>query len=1124
MRLFAALLLVLACVAGRAQSAQYTQVPLNTIDVNAGIPVAPTEMVRHNGALFAIIIKPNSSETGWLWRSDDDGDTWTRVNAVPDQDQTDTKILELLSTGNSLFLFTYYSKLGFGQSYIQEIKGYRSTDGGATFTEVFAYTDDHFFGDNFITLGGLDEANGRLYCYFSEEISDNSRLFISENNGTTWDEVYHELGEIRSMTGQNGVYYIRSEQAVYWAGDQWLSDAASSGWANGSGSEWIEYAASGNNLYFCNEKGLVITSGLFLNNITSYQLPFPLSAAKVYNGYWLFNSNGRFFRAPLQSPLDLTDAGYIPMKTYDNVSISHFRGRFVADGARLFWFNQTPLESSDGGLSWELSPAGFPQRGGRIKNLNNELWLFRDVIFRSNDGQNWALYRDPAGLGEDDYYWDNILAVQGSLFIHQYDYYDNAQRKVMRSSDGGDNWQVVWQGAERPALHPNTNNTRLHLSLNPLFVGTPGTSLLYSDDLGDTWNPVPGASNFTSLAAKGDSIFYFDNQKINYTYDLGQNWQTTPINTSFQYGSTLMAFPNGQVLLINNSTHIGYVSLDGGQQFAEMFDLQNFGTQIYASRFDRIDSLLIGWGARGTFISNNCGLNWIWFSEGPWYDCQTHAIHDGYLYAGSRGEQSLQSYDEPGLRTPLQPLLDQLNLVSQAGGVASGTVFYDIPGDCTPGFSDPVRPNEVFVFQPGNFAANSDLTGRISRILPEGNYSMQYGTPLYHDAGCFNPPNVSITAGNQSPFVLGFKPNQQVKDLAVVLTGTGVRPGYPTHLTLTVKNIGTQLVPSGTTLSFNYPDYPFELTGAEPAPSSQTAGLLSYNLPALPPYTQLTFKIHLLLAADPNLTGQTFYLSAGLSNLSGDPTPVNNSATFPAFITNSFDPNDKTAYTSFPTGELSYYEKELRYLIRFQNTGTDTAFRVVVVDTLSTLLDWSTLQTLSASHPYRLVMSDPGVASWRFDDIMLPDSNRNEAASHGFVYFSIKAKEEVRLGDTLLNRAAIYFDFNDPVITNQTFTKVVRRAKYRDDQTNSAAALSASVYPNPVETQLNWQMTLREASRLDARITDANGRLIRRLQHDELLAAGEHRFSENIAELPSGVYWLTIEVGGSERMIAFSKQ
>ena len=130
-------------------------------------------------------------------------------------------------------------------------------------------------------------------------------------------------------------------------------------------------------------------------------------------------------------------------------------------------------------------------------------------------------------------------------------------------------------------------------------------------------------------------------------------------------------------------------------------------------------------------------------------------------------------------------------------------------------------------------------------------------------------------------------------------------------------------------------------------------------------------------------------------------------------VTNAVDPNDKTVY---PTGWGSAGnvepETEFKYTIRFQNTGTDTAFKVVLVDTLDAGLDIASLQIGSASHPFNFKVSGKGrpVLSWTFDNIMLPDSGRNQLESNGFVSFSIRPKTGLALGTRLENFAGQLID------------------------------------------------------------------------------------------------------------------
>lgn len=168
--------------------------------------------------------------------------------------------------------------------------------------------------------------------------------------------------------------------------------------------------------------------------------------------------------------------------------------------------------------------------------------------------------------------------------------------------------------------------------------------------------------------------------------------------------------------------------------------------------------------------------------------------------------------------------------------------------------------------------------------------------------------------------------------------------------------------------------------------------------------------------------------------------------------TGSYDPNDKRG---FPTGAMDEHfiepNTDLEYLIRFQNTGTDTAFTVVILDTLSPFLDPASIRPGASSHDYEFGLTGEGVASFTFNDIMLPDSNVNEALSHGFVTFRIAQQPEVELGSVIENSAAIYFDFNEPIITNVAWHTVGRDFLLMTSVRPGPNGLlpEVKVYPNP---------------------------------------------------------------------------
>ncbi len=135
----------------------------------------------------------------------------------------------------------------------------------------------------------------------------------------------------------------------------------------------------------------------------------------------------------------------------------------------------------------------------------------------------------------------------------------------------------------------------------------------------------------------------------------------------------------------------------------------------------------------------------------------------------------------------------------------------------------------------------------------------------------------------------------------------------------------------------------------------------------------------------------------------------------------SYDPNDKTVY---PEGAGANNDVKrgtpLIYRIRFQNTGNDTAFKVVVRDSLPNNLDIATLRIGAASHSYtyKITGKANAVLEVTFDNILLPDSTTDELGSHGFFYFNIQHKKGLPINTEIKNEAGIYFDFNAPVITN----------------------------------------------------------------------------------------------------------
>ncbi len=174
-----------------------------------------------------------------------------------------------------------------------------------------------------------------------------------------------------------------------------------------------------------------------------------------------------------------------------------------------------------------------------------------------------------------------------------------------------------------------------------------------------------------------------------------------------------------------------------------------------------------------------------------------------------------------------------------------------------------------------------------------------------------------------------------------------------------------------------------------------------------------------------------------------DNIPSNNTYDFCYSVINSYDPNMKEVY---PVNVLPGFQDWFTYTIHFQNTGTAPAFNIRLIDTLSAHLDLASFQIINYSH-INVVALNNNELTFRFPNIMLPDSTTNLEGSKGFVQYRIKPKPNLPLGTAINNTAYIYFDYNTPIITNTTTNEYQQTASIGSQISTLHSELN--VYPNP---------------------------------------------------------------------------
>jgi uncharacterized repeat protein (TIGR01451 family) len=201
-------------------------------------------------------------------------------------------------------------------------------------------------------------------------------------------------------------------------------------------------------------------------------------------------------------------------------------------------------------------------------------------------------------------------------------------------------------------------------------------------------------------------------------------------------------------------------------------------------------------------------------------------------------------------------------------------------------------------------------------------------------------------------------------------------------------------------------------------------------------------------------------------------------------VVNSFDPNVKLASPlGYGPEHIVRPETPLEYTIHFQNTGNDTAYQVILRDTISELLNRGDIEITGASHPFDLALLNSKVLHVQFDNILLPDSATNPEASKGYISFRISPKPGLPNGTVIDNRAGIYFDQNPPIITNTVSRTFAEYFLVSTDENTGDVFVPVTVSPNPFIQEARFELPEYLANReLQLAVYDATGKLIRSIQ------------------------------------------
>ena len=334
------------------------------------------------------------------------------------------------------------------------------------------------------------------------------------------------------------------------------------------------------------------------------------------------------------------------------------------------------------------------------------------------------------------------------------------------------------------------------------------------------------------------------------------------------------------------------------------------------------------------------------------------------------------------------------------------------------------------------------------------------------------------TFGNKDTFKFALQPIAIVNDLMIQLNINGRgRPGFNGSYILNVSNNGTTIQNAIAKLKLSE-----NIDSISTFPSAIISNdTLSWIFNNVEPNEQPVNNI-----------GDTLFSTATISPILNDTFPSDNVSILNDVMSGSFDPNDKIVdkneYSSSDFDNKEY----IKYTIRFENTGNDTAFQVVIVDTLDANLDISTFKPLNGLYTYATKITNGNVLTFTFNPILLAPKHTTA------VSYLIKPKNSISNGISIKNKASIKFDYNEPIITNNTQTRISIITGLQNKKTTT----NFELHPNPANNEIYIEFINTDIVNY-LQIFDIQGNVLNKLD-----LKSNKSINIDVRNYPNGVYFI----------------
>lgn len=562
---------------------------------------------------------------------------------------------------------------------------------------------------------------------------------------------------------------------------------------------------------------------------------------------------------------------------------------------------------------------------------------------------------------------------------------------------------------------------------------------------------------------------------------------------------------------VGSQKYITGLGINGGNKEVRIFTGSGWSSSLGLDSFDKAEVnsiaglenyLLLG----GSFIHNSNATSLMRYDLGTGFSFTGNRISDTFFLHQSDEDEAYAwgnfKEQNTGIRNFAQ--------IIPGYGHLWGALYGDADQNCSK-TADEKGLGNVFMklTKTDNGKIYMLLTkpdGSYNIALPEGNYSVSVlNTRHWQNNSCDALPKVYIKSGKYSLLNIGQFKLSQINDINIQLIPLGqfaALPGKKVRLQMAITNLGSTEI-NGATVYLRHPQ---NCTGFSsiPAAANYNNDEATYSLVNLKPdETQVVF-VELKLPANATqneMFAMNAYVGSQLNGL--DVYKQDNRDTLKFSSDLSFVPN--AVHKRSEKGLLlNKTNRELIYLVTFENISTETVSRVILTDTIANPELFGGCSLLSKSHNFNFSFTNNtrNIIKLVLENAEIPSKEADYINSAGYIKFLVNYNSDLPEDKAIANTAYADFDNKWSGVSETVLINVYN--PYANAYT--AGKFKGRVYPVPATAQLNVEFTAEQTGEM--KVFSVSGSLVQsQLLNKDRLA------KINTSGLASGIYLLQTPAG-----------